>query len=707
MADDPTAASGGPKGASSVTPIGEMDTEPDGNRTTQPLQTPLPSSTAPPLLPSFPSHGQPVASTSANQAWSFNIDPASALYTGPSNPKRPLDKDSRHDKRQRVGSILQPSVWLGERYEELVATNRLQKTMLERQTAAINSAQQAMDDMQAEQLQMLEQQRKLQQRLALMEDKRRKLTETTKAEVEGLRAQHETEVATAIQQSRRNASRAQSVPLSPGSNFLGQRHAATSNDNDQDMDDADESTRTHKDSMHSKVSGPNWQNLRRKEQNQRAARRPKPDEGPAPTVNRDTQPSTVQPPPVPQTPSTSRSQDLPRHRRLASVEHSDSDEDVVMPPSAAIERMADGGICLTQATLMEMMTTAAQTALRFSPHRPRKVQRGRLEEHHRKSKLDDEKEAIPKENKNIFNGFVRDTFKNLFDLELDEDFTSHEPPTKQQVTNFNSGRGEGPKKDDLRIDMRGKIRSAWNMEVTNIIFDEFIKLKTTPGWDGLGNPSDAYFLDMIESKMTRVRSHWKAAQPRLKESGDVETNGDVEERMVETKSSRERVVRVRARRITKFNTRLWTVEKMIEIKDAERARNPEEASDLPSWKWLLKLLQTLGEDGTSSDESDINEQTCSPVCRVKQMDWRQNVDYELRLIDKQRWVDRDVGSGRGAKPMTRIREDRNGSSSCEAPKGLLRAVYDKDWVEALNSYEIRKLCISEEEFSWIRIRCQT
>lgn len=146
---------------------------------------------------------------------------------------------------------------------------------------------------------------------------------------------------------------------------------------------------------------------------------------------------------------------------------------------------------------------------------------------------------------------------------------------------------------------------------------------------------------------------------------------------------------------------------MIEIREAERVRNPEEASNLPSWKWLLKLLRTLGEDGTSSDESDINKQTCLPVCRVKQMDWRQNVDYGLRLIDKQRWVDRDVGSGRGAKSMTRIREDGNGNSSRKAPKGLPRAVYNKDWVEALNSYEIWKLCILEEEFSWIRIHCQT
>ena len=37
---------------------------------------------------------------------------------------------------------------------------------------------------------------------------------------------------------------------------------------------------------------------------------------------------------------------------------------------------------------------------------------------------------------------------------------------------------------------------------------------------------------------------------------------------------------------------------MIDIKEFEHA------TDTPIWKWLRQLIKTLGEDGTSSDESD-------------------------------------------------------------------------------------------------------
>lgn len=86
------------------------------------------------------------------------------------------------------------------------------------------------------------------------------------------------------------------------------------------------------------------------------------------------------------------------------------------------------------------------------------------------------------------------------------------------------------------------------------------------------------------------------------------------------------------------------------------------------------------------------------------MDWHRDVDYKLRLVDKERWINKDLGSGRGARPAIWIREDRNGSSSREAPQGLPRVLYDVDWVESLTRYEFQKMHISDEEFHWIRIQ---
>ena len=45
------------------------------------------------------------------------------------------------------------------------------------------------------------------------------------------------------------------------------------------------------------------------------------------------------------------------------------------------------------------------------------------------------------------------------------------------------------------------------------------------------------------------------------------------------------------------------LEKMIDIKKSEGA------SDTPIWEWLHRLIKTLGDEGTSSDESEVDEQT--------------------------------------------------------------------------------------------------
>ena len=45
------------------------------------------------------------------------------------------------------------------------------------------------------------------------------------------------------------------------------------------------------------------------------------------------------------------------------------------------------------------------------------------------------------------------------------------------------------------------------------------------------------------------------------------------------------------------------LDKLIDIKESKHA------SDTPIWEWLCQLIKTLGEDSTSSDESEVDEQT--------------------------------------------------------------------------------------------------
>ena len=140
------------------------------------------------------------------------------------------------------------------------------------------------------------------------------------------------------------------------------------------------------------------------------------------------------------------------------------------------------------------------------------------------------------------------------------------------------------------------------------------------------------------------------------------------------------------------------LEKLIEIKESE------EASDTPIWIWLRRLIKTLGEEGTSSDESEVDKQTGSIIYRVHKMPWRRKVDFEISMIDNLRFRDKDLFSNKGSKPLPRLRSDRNQDSSREAPKGLPRAVYNDDWIAKQSRLDKRRLGISKEPFEWMTLR---
>jgi hypothetical protein len=59
-------------------------------------------------------------------------------------------------------------------------------------------------------------------------------------------------------------------------------------------------------------------------------------------------------------------------------------------------------------------------------------------------------------------------------------------------------------------------------------------------WDGLPQRSEAYLADLIEGKLERVRTCWRNAQPKLNETGEVETIADVESRMTKKKDDQDR-----------------------------------------------------------------------------------------------------------------------------------------------------------------------
>lgn len=132
----------------------------------------------------------------------------------------------------------------------------------------------------------------------------------------------------------------------------------------------------------------------------------------------------------------------------------------------------------------------------------------------------------------------------------------HEPAPSDDINHFNAivtEDGEnvgGPNIEDLRIDMRGKISSAWNKAVADILLRQLRITQTNEPemWYGLPERSDGYFLKMIMKKIERGRHVWRKTQPKIKKSGQIETNREREDRIIKDKVKQGRYSRPLSRR---------------------------------------------------------------------------------------------------------------------------------------------------------------
>ncbi|KAI6149009.1 hypothetical protein EDD17DRAFT_1766635 [Pisolithus thermaeus] len=143
----------------------------------------------------------------------------------------------------------------------------------------------------------------------------------------------------------------------------------------------------------------------------------------------------------------------------------------------------------------------------------------------------------------------------------------------------------------------------------------------------------------------------------------------------------------------------WRVAVLDHIVKLKTEGNEDDAG---AWKWLQRLVKTLGEHGMSSDESDIGNDV-EEVLRVKNMGWRHSIARELDLVDLQQLVDTDIFAPQGSRPMRRIRAPGNPESCRDAVKGLPLSLYDSAWVASLRQHQLDKLNTCEEQFSWMQI----
>jgi hypothetical protein len=305
---------------------------------------------------------------------------------------------------------------------------------------------------------------------------------------------------------------------------------------------------------------------------------------------------------------------------------------------------------------------------------------------------------------------VRRLFKDVFNIAQDADFIIHEPVGREEVYSYEYEDGPGPDLKNLTFDLRNGSKTPWNSKIIDLLLEEIQKRCTEEQWPF--QRSEAYFREILHDRYKRLRTIWTAAQPKVTAKGILETPAEVEKRLVTKKDETLKATRQTTRRRNvgpqspdnvgteetsqKYRRRVAVVDHLV------KQTSDENEEDLPAWRWLQRLIKTLGEGGMSSEESDV-ENDIETVLRVKNMTWRRAIEREMDIVDHQRLVDDDIFAPQGSKPMKRIRAGGNLTTSRAQADGLPKVLYNEGWLAGLTKRQVERLTISEEEFKWMKV----
>lgn len=111
---------------------------------------------------------------------------------------------------------------------------------------------------------------------------------------------------------------------------------------------------------------------------------------------------------------------------------------------------------------------------------------------------------------------------------------------------------------------------------------------------------------------------------------------------------------------------------------------------------LYSMLNDLGPEGQSSDESDVEDRRKPCVVRVKA--WRSPaVNRAMEYLSAKRIIDTGSGPHRGRLPHERTREPHLQRVSKRDPiRQLPINYYDPIWIDTLPEFERRQLRVKEE-----------
>ena len=134
----------------------------------------------------------------------------------------------------------------------------------------------------------------------------------------------------------------------------------------------------------------------------------------------------------------------------------------------------------------------------------------------------------------IVKAHVRALFKDVFEVNQDDDFALYHSIRPETACAYASGDGDGSDMNALRIDTIGGVNSQWNQKVLDILLVKLKDVMEKDQWS-LPNRSDMYLADLIKDCLKCAVKVWAKRQRKKNNAGTLESWDDVEQRLVAEK----------------------------------------------------------------------------------------------------------------------------------------------------------------------------
>lgn len=124
-------------------------------------------------------------------------------------------------------------------------------------------------------------------------------------------------------------------------------------------------------------------------------------------------------------------------------------------------------------------------------------------------------------------------------------------------------------------------------------------------------------------------------------------------------------------------------------------------ANIESWKWIKRIINQLGHDGMSSDDSNCEQETLIiKTLQTRRMPWRRDLTRIIELLDHERRLDKSVFQLQGSLPVPRTRNLQALASSRPMVFELPLAFYDKQWYASLTEEQREELEVPKKNFIW-------